>query len=211
MPIPRGGCRIAIAGIFIGFMVGCVPQQTMPETDGPLADVAHSNKAIVIVGSRGGADSHHSSETIDVWVNQDLRSPAPNGVVRNLFNEWGPTRAYAVDPGSYWLSEILWVKQHLQFEQANTPARFTVAAGDVIYLGEIHVTEEIGALGTSGCILYMKIRFFVADTLDGEWESINRILDSKYPGAKERLRRSLMHVLPVTLPMVFKNTKPCMP
>jgi hypothetical protein len=85
------------------------------------------------------------------------------------------------------------------------PARFIVAAGDVVYLGELHLVEgesHLGNLGERhGVLCSMDAQFSVKDILDRERDSINRIVQSRYPGAKERLKTSLIKIYSGTLSM----------
>jgi hypothetical protein len=172
-------------------------------TDKPVADIAHSGKAIVITGSvedSYGALGHLTPETLNTYVNPEIRTPGPDGVLRNYFYSRGVTEAYLVEPGSYFLAGIYRASSRTSFNfgPAESPIRFSVAAGEVLYLGELHLAKTANP-GNAPCSVGVTLQ--VGDAWETERRDIEKILDDKYPGAKELVRKSPFHIETATLSM----------
>ena len=164
----------------------------MMQTDAPLLDVAHSNKAIVIVTAKhefmmSTGRAMNSSEV--GFTNQNIAVSAANHGPPNQFEATERISTYLIDPGKYTLSYLndRGTREFLGFQPNQSPAGFSVSAGDVVYLGELHVVSV-----NSGCDINQF--FSVRDAMNDDRAAIDRMLDSKYPGARERLRKSLLTV-----------------
>jgi len=203
--------RDAIGGILgaSAIAVGCAVSgcEIVPEMDtrAPVANIAHSGKAIVVTSSvedQTGPFGRLSPTTVNAYVDQNVTTPGPDGLVRNAFTAYGGTGAYLVEPGAYYLAGINSSATHasLAFDKFDSPVRFTVSAGDVVYLGELRMTKILYSQDVS-CGAAMV--FTVSDHFAAERADITDMLDDKYPGAKKRLRdapfkvdSSILHVKP---------------
>lgn len=185
-------------------LAGCAIVPEM-DTKAPLADFPRSGKAIVVMSSvedRTGPFGHLTPTTVNAYVDQNVTIPGPDGLVRNAFTAYGGTGVYLVEPGAYYLAGINSSATHLSFafDKFDSPVRFTVAAGDVAYLGELHMTKILYSQDVS---CGEAIVFTVSDHLSAERADIEEMLDGKYAGAKARLQdapfkvdSSVLHVKP---------------
>ena len=186
----------------MALLSGCATSPEM-RTDEPVADIAHSGKAIVITSSledTHGVLGHLTQETLDTFVDQDFRTAGPDGILRNSFTVGWRTNAYLVEPGSYFLARIYrpTARTSLNFDQAESPVRFSVAPGDVLYLGELHIERTVNP-NNPACGVAVTLE--AADVWDAERGDVERTLDAKYPGAKGLVRKSPPSIPAETLKM----------
>ncbi|HEY1932691.1 MAG TPA: hypothetical protein VGG99_11810 [Acetobacteraceae bacterium] len=171
----------------------------MMQTSLPLSDIGRSDKAIVITSIKNDFVLVPSGPGVDPaegeYIDEDIRA---RGVSRaaDRFEVSGAVSTYLIEPGTYVLSFVGdWAaKETINADELHSPVRFHVSAGDVVYLGDLHFTTDYSGCGGS-------IVFTVRDSLGADGAAIDKILDDRYPGARDRLKTSLLRVPAGTLLM----------
>lgn len=198
-------CRVAAAILLLSLVTRCGPQITM-DTNLPQGDIAHSNKAIVAITSELDTDPslhRRSGSAMLIFVSRDIFVSGPNGLVGKEFIVSGGTNVYLIDPGRYWLRTVMRSTQNFIFRQNESPVGFVAAAGDVLYLGDMHLVES--QPDAEQCTV--NVHFAVEDALQSDRSGIDALLVRKYLGAQQLLRTALVTIEPRMFTM--KPNRPC--